>query len=89
MARQAKRPFGFDLTPIIDTMGMEWLIEQVGAKRVIEHLGAKRVIEQLGAKQLIEELGRPRVVEELGGLKQLWAELTPEQRRQWKRLAQQ
>jgi hypothetical protein len=80
MARQTKRPFRLDLTPIVKTMGMEWVIEQLGAKRVIEQLGARRVIEQLGAR---------RVIEQLGGVEQLWAELTPEQRRQLKRLVQE
>jgi hypothetical protein len=71
MARQTRGPLRLDLTPIVKTMGMEWVIEQLGPQRVIEQLGAQRVIEQLG------------------GVKQLWAELTPEQRRQLKRLVQE
>ena len=71
MARQSKRSLRLDLTPIVEIMGIEWVIEQVGAKQVIEHLGLKRVID------------------EVGGVKQLWEELTPEQRRQLKRLAQE
>jgi hypothetical protein len=71
MAKQGKRSLGLDLTPVIETMGMQWLIEHVGVKKLIEELGTKRFIEQLG------------------GVKQLWAELTPEQRRELKRLAQE
>ncbi len=71
MAKQKKEPLRLDLTPIVKTMGMEWVIEHLGVKRVIEHLGLKRVIE------------------EAGGVKQLWAELTPEQRQQLKRLTQE
>jgi hypothetical protein len=71
MARQTREPLRLDLTPIVKTMGMKWVIEQLGAKRVIE------------------ELGVPRVIEGLGGVKKVWAELTPEQRQELKRLAQE
>jgi hypothetical protein len=70
MAKQTK-PLRLDLTPIVRTMGLEWVIEQLGAKQVIEHLGLKRVID------------------EVGGVDRFWAELTPEQRRQLKHLAQE
>jgi hypothetical protein len=80
MARQTREPLRLDLSPIVESMGMDWVIEQLGTKRVIEHLGAKRVFDELGAK---------RVIEELGGVKQLWAKLTPEQRRQLKQLQEQ
>jgi hypothetical protein len=89
MARQSKGALRLDLTPIVEMMGIGWVIEQLGAKQVIEHLGAKQVIEHLGAKQVIEHLGAKQVIDEVGGVKQLWAELTPEQRRQLKRLAQE
>jgi hypothetical protein len=89
MAKQTKRPFRLDLTPVINTMGMEWVIEQLGTKRVIEELGTKRVIEELGTKRVIEELGTKQVIEGLGGVKRLWAELSPEQRRELKRLVQE
>jgi hypothetical protein len=57
MARKTTKPLRLDLTPIIKTMGMEWLIEHVGAKRVIEQLGAKRVVKELGGvKQFLAEL---------------------------------
>jgi hypothetical protein len=79
MARQTREPLRLDLTPIVNSMGMDWVIEQLGTERVIER-GAKRLIEQLGAK---------RVIEELGGVKQFWAKLTPEQRRQFKRLLEE
>jgi hypothetical protein len=80
MARRTKQPFRLDLTPIVESMGMEWVIEQLGPKRVLEQLGSKRVLDELGAK---------RVLNELGGVKQLWAALTPEQRRQLKQLMQE
>ena len=68
MARQTREPLRLDLTPIVESMGMDWVIEQLGVKRVIEQLGARRVIDGLG------------------GVKQLYAELTPEERRQLMRL---
>jgi hypothetical protein len=80
MARQTRGPLRLDLSPIVRTMGMEWVIEQLGAERVIEQLGAERVIEQLGAK---------RVIEELGGAKEFVAALPPGQRRELKRLLQE
>jgi hypothetical protein len=70
MARQSRQPLRLDLTPIVRTMGMDWVIRQLGAERVIEHLGAREVVQHLGVNRL-------------------WAELTPEQRRQLKRLAQE
>jgi hypothetical protein len=89
MVRQTKDSLRLDLTPIVKTMGMEWVIEHLGADRVIEQLGAKRVIEHLGAKRVIEHLDAKRIIDELGGVKQFWAELSPEQRRQLKRLIQE
>ncbi|MBI1917727.1 MAG: hypothetical protein HYS12_23775 [Planctomycetes bacterium] len=80
MARQTKKAWPPEWTPVVKSMGIEWLIEHVGAKKLIEYLGAKQVIEHLGVK---------RVIDELGGVKQLWGELTPEQRQQLKRLAQE
>jgi hypothetical protein len=47
------------------------------------------VIEQLGPQRVIEHLGAQRVIEQLGGMRQWWAELSPEQRRQLKRLMQE
>ena len=81
MARQTRGPLRLDLSPIVRTMGMEWVLEQLGAKRVIGQLGAKRVIEELG--------GVTPFLEELGGMKQLVAELSPGQRRELKRLLQE
>ena len=75
MARQTTKPLRLDLTPIVRTMGMDWVVEQLGARRVVEHLGAKRVVEELGLR---------RVVDELGGVKRLLADLSPEQRRELK-----
>jgi hypothetical protein len=48
MARQTRKTLRLDLSPIVKTMGLDWVIEQVGAKRVIEHLGFERVIDALG-----------------------------------------
>jgi hypothetical protein len=52
----------------------------------VEQLGAKRVVDELGARRVVDELGARRVVDELGGVKKLLAELSPEQRRELKRL---
>jgi hypothetical protein len=56
---------------------------------IVESMGMEWVIEQLGAKHVIEHLGAKRVIDELGGVKTIWAELTPEQRRQLKRLMEE
>jgi hypothetical protein len=71
MTRQTKGPLRLDLTPIVRTMGMAW------------------VVEQLGFKQVVEQFGWPRVFDELGGVKQLWKQLTPEQRRELKSLPEE
>jgi hypothetical protein len=71
MARRTRKPLRLDLTPIVKSMGMDWVIEQLGPKRVIEQLGTKRCIE------------------ELGGVRQFWAEMTPEQRRELRRLVEE
>jgi hypothetical protein len=86
MAKGTRGQLRLDLTPVIETMGMDWLIEQVGAKEVIEHVGAKKFIEQLGAKEFLRQLGPKRLIAELGGVEGLLAELTPDQRRQLRRL---
>ena len=89
MARQTREPLRLDLSPIVRTMGMKWVVEQLGLKQVIEQVGLKRVIDEVGAKPVIEELGARRVIEELGGVKQLWTVLSPQERRQLKRLMQE
>jgi hypothetical protein len=71
MARQTRQALRLDLTPIIESMGIDWVIEQLGPKRIVEELGARRVID------------------ELGGVRQLWAKLTPEERRELKRLQEE
>jgi hypothetical protein len=70
MAKQTRGPLRLDLTPIVESMGMDWVLQQLGPERVLQHLGPRQLIDQLG------------------GMTKLWAELTPEERRQLKRLMQ-
>jgi hypothetical protein len=53
---------------------------------IVKTMGMEWVIEQLGPKRVIEQLGPKRVIEQLGGVKQLWEELSPEQRQELRRL---
>jgi hypothetical protein len=62
---------------------------RIDLEPLVKSMGLERVIEQLGAKRVIEHLGLRRVIKEAGGVEQLWAQLTPEERRQLKRLAQE
>src|SRR5438876_883438 len=56
---------------------------------IVRTMGLEWVIEQLGVRRIIEHLGVKRILKELGGLKQLVAELSPEQRRELKQLLQE
>jgi hypothetical protein len=61
MAKRTKEKFQISLKPVIETMGLEWVLQQVGPERLIKLLKPKEI----------------------------WAELTPEQRAELKRLAQE
>ena len=63
MARAPKKAFGFDLEPLVQTMGLDWVIEKLGRERVIRHLVAQQVVEQLGPED-IKALG-PRLRQHL------------------------
>jgi hypothetical protein len=80
MAKQRRGALRLDLSPIVESMGMDWVIDHLGPERVIEHLGAKRLVKQLGAQQLVEQLG---------GVKSLLAKLSAEQRQELKQLLQE
>jgi hypothetical protein len=56
MARQTTKPLRLDLTPIVQTMGMDWVVEQLGAKRVVELLGVRRVVDELGGVRKLESI---------------------------------
>ena len=56
---------------------------------VIDLLGLEYVIEQAGLKRVIEEIGLPRVVDEVGGPKKFLAQLSPEQRQQFKQILEE
>ncbi len=55
-------------------------------QEVIDAMGMDWLIDQLGAERLMEAMGTRRFIKAVG-IKKLWEELTPEERREWKRLA--
>jgi hypothetical protein len=55
MARTREKP-DLDLSAVINTMGLEWLIQQAGAERLTELLGPKAAVRYFGVKRLLEEL---------------------------------
>jgi hypothetical protein len=74
-----------DLEPLVEWMGgIEAVIKQLGMERVLNEVGIKRVIDKVGVKQVIDEVGVKRVIDEVG-LDELFANLSPTQRRALKR----
>jgi hypothetical protein len=82
---------------VINEVGIERVINEVGIERVINEVGIERVIEVVGLERLIEKAGVEKVVETVGwerlvkskGVADLFAKLTPAQRRELKQLLQE
>jgi hypothetical protein len=77
MARTLEQSFRRYLATVVDTMGLDWLIEHLGAKQIIETIGLKRIVAVLGGVQQLWEALTP---EQRRELKQL-AEERPHVRR--------
>ena len=56
MARTKKDPWGINLEPIVELLGLGEVIEKLGPYRVIEQLGARRIIKEMGFDRLMAEL---------------------------------
>jgi hypothetical protein len=76
MARTTREKFDFDLEPLVETMGLDWVLQKLGVERVINQLGSDRVIKQLGPDGIINQLEK------------MSKRLTPEQRRRLRRLVE-
>ena len=47
MAKAKKEKFGFDLEPLVETMGLDWVLDKLGVDRVVNELGPDPLIEHL------------------------------------------
>jgi hypothetical protein len=47
MAKAKREKFRFDLEPLVETMGLDWVLQKLGPERVLDQLGPDRVINQL------------------------------------------
>ncbi len=89
-----RRKFDFYILPVIEEMGLNRVIEQIGLDKLIQEVGLDKLIQEVGLDKLIQEVGLPRLIEKGGlegvvrekGLPWLLSQLTPEQRRELKKL---
>lgn len=51
MAKTKRRGLDFDLSPIVEELGLERVIEKIGKKKVIEHLRIKDIMANLTQAQ--------------------------------------
>lgn len=72
MARTSRRTFDITLEPLVEAMGMPWVVEKLGLQRVIEEIGPERVLAALGPERVLANLNP----------QQICAALTPRQRQQ-------
>ena len=56
MARTARKGLKIDLRPAIETLGLDFVIEQIGRDRLIEALGEKDVIKHIGLERILANL---------------------------------
>jgi len=84
MARTKGKPFVLDVRPAIESLGLKKVIEQVGLDRVIEAVGRDRVIEAVGMEKLMENVDERDVIKHFG-VRRLFANLSPADRRELKR----
>jgi hypothetical protein len=56
MAKTRKGKFEFNMEPIIQDMGWEWVIEKLGPKRVAEYLGARGYLKEVGMDAFLAQL---------------------------------
>lgn len=56
MARSKKKPDGFDMTPLIEEVGLEKYLEAVTVEDVIDTVGAKKIAKGLGIERFLASL---------------------------------
>jgi hypothetical protein len=66
MARTKGKGLEWDLTGVLEDLGMEGLVEKLGVKDVIKAVGVNRAVKQLGVKQVMEAVGPEKIIEEMG-----------------------
>jgi hypothetical protein len=75
MARASKKGLTIDFRPAIETLGLDYMLDQIGLDRLLEHVGADRLIEFVGEKEVLKRMGLDRLL----------ANLSPADRRELKR----
>jgi len=94
MAQRNRRTFTIDISPVVETLGLEEIIRQIGEEKVIRLIGEEKVIRQIGEEKVIRQIGEEKVLREIGAKKvmeqldvqTIWDNLPAAKRRQLKRL---
>jgi hypothetical protein len=85
MAQRSRRALSIDISPVVETLGLEEVIRQIGEERVIRQIGREKVIRQIGEGEVLREIGPKKLVEHLD-VQTILENLPPAKRRQLKRL---
>jgi hypothetical protein len=76
MAQRRRRTLTIDISPVVETLGLEEVIRQIGKEKVIRQIGEEEVLREIGAKKVMEQLD----------VQTIWDNLPAAKRRQLKRL---
>jgi hypothetical protein len=79
MARTKKEQPAIDIRPLIELLGPDEFIKVVGLKDALEQLGINRTVGVIGVERVVDEIGVDTFL----------AQLSPEQRAEFKRLLEQ
>jgi hypothetical protein len=56
MAQRSRRTVEIDISPVVETLGLEEVIRQIGKEKVLRELGPKKVMEQFDARTILDNL---------------------------------
>jgi hypothetical protein len=85
MAQRSRRTLTIDISPVVETLGLEEVIRQIGKDNIIRRIGKESFIRQFGEDEVLREIGPKKVVEQLD-VRTIWENLPAAKRRQLKRL---
>jgi hypothetical protein len=56
MAQRNRRTLTIDISPVVETLGLEEVIRQIGAEKVLREIGPKKVMDQLDVQTIWDNL---------------------------------
>jgi hypothetical protein len=75
MAQRSRRTLTIDISPVVETLGLEEVLRQIGEEKVIRQIGEQKILREIG-KKVMEQLD----------VQTIWDNLPAAKRRQLKRL---